>query len=69
MERKPFHYFGWNKMRNQEKSDKVGVLKNTTESSSKGSVIYTDAFALKKKKTDYEIAAQQILDRAKKTDW
>ena len=57
------------KMRNQEKSDKKETACVPAEASSKGSVIYTNAFALKKKKSDYEIATQQILDRAKKTDW
>lgn len=56
-------------MRNQEKSEQPQVLKADTAATSKGTVIYTQAFALKKKKSDYEIATQQILDRAKKTDW
>lgn len=56
-------------MRNQEKSEKIGTVNVPAEASSTGAVIYTNAFALKKKKSDYEIATQQILDRAKKTDW
>lgn len=56
-------------MRNQEKSESIGTIKVAPEASSKGAVIYTDAFALKKKKTDHEIATQQILERAKKTHW
>jgi formate hydrogenlyase subunit 6/NADH:ubiquinone oxidoreductase subunit I len=57
------------KMRNQEQSEKIQPSKVPVDSCPTGAVIYTNAFALKKKKTDYEIAAQQILDRAKKTDW
>lgn len=57
-------------MRNQEKSESIGaMIKVAPEAASKGAVIYTDAFALKKKKTDHEIATQQILERAKKTHW
>jgi hypothetical protein len=56
-------------MRNQEKSESMRVKHVASGAAPKGAVIYTDAFALKKKKTDYEIATQQILDRAKKTDW
>lgn len=56
-------------MRNQEKSGEVNTVGAHVEASLKGAVIYTNAFALKKKKSDYEIATQQILDRAKKTDW
>lgn len=56
-------------MRNQEMSESIEVMKVAPKASSKGAVVYSDAFALKKKKSDHEIATQQILERAKKTHW
>lgn len=56
-------------MNTQERSGKSDRADLKVQDDLKGAVIYTDAFAAKKKKNEYEIAAEQISRRAQKTDW
>ncbi|MEG8236296.1 hypothetical protein [Pseudomonas orientalis] len=54
-------------MRTEERMEKplVQVLRDDP----RGSVIYSDAFAERKKKKEYDHAISQIRERAKKLDW
>lgn len=53
----------------QERTGRSDRTDLKTQDDLKGAVNYTDAFAAKKKKNEYEIAAEQISRRAQKTDW
>ncbi|MCF5747450.1 MULTISPECIES: hypothetical protein [Pseudomonas syringae group] len=54
-------------MRTDERMEKASV--NVLREQSRSAVIYSDEFAERKKKKEYDFAISQIRERAKKLDW